>query len=257
MEAKQKSELVLENLFDLQNQIENLHYQDKDIRKIIFRLIIASLMNYSRGYLYLELAELFSKNNNTLLKKEISEKQFYVLFNTTNKEVSIESFVNNNNRGLILNIWLLFELLITTLCEVMLADTVKEKLLNKKDHLSIVGIKKKYEAIYNLEKIVKNYSRDSKADLKFLEFLSVFRNTMHANFIYFRKEDYDYKFNGVEFRFRYKKLVDFTNPNPKSPILYLNLTKELTNIINELLHKLEYNNFIPYPDSDALYQYLN
>lgn len=259
----------------MQEFVESSKFKDDDIRKGFFLLQNDVIQNFKRGITILLLNEQINKRN--VLFAEATEKlepQLQHLIQTDTVKY-FPSFRNNLYRSLIIDGYSIFEFCLTVFCNHYLTEKEKidlihwkyyevEKELKKsstdigfatyerirtsltENHLSHVPLLRKFRKL--TEKVRKKYERDRKQDVEFITFIGKFRNSMHANYIYYGK-DYDYNFKGIDFRFRNGKVIKY-NGKPSS-IEHLNLVIELIDIYREIASKIQHIGIIPYPDSDA------
>ena len=266
---KKNSEIIFETIQELENQNLQGNFHTDDVRNYFYGIILTNLVNYLKGYFFLELStNLVSKQSQ--FSNAFTNYEQHVILDTVKSKKSVIHYLSPHHRNLIIGSWNIFELLITCMCDKLISVEAREELLSfqvkeildkkntlneagkkylLKKHLADVPITRKYNVLI---KFADKYSRNWNDDKKFLEFLRDFRNAgMHSNFIHFGSEKPDYIFRKVKFRFQYGKIVDYDDPNPLSPTLYLSLSIELVKIVNEIIRAIQFNDLIPYPDLKA------
>ena len=102
-----------------------------------------------------------------------------------------------------------------------------------------------------LFKYCNEYPGSKDEDRDFLNFLSKFRNTIHANFVYFGK-DYEYFFeNEAHFIFENSKQVIWTNPyNDDGSILMIYILDKLKKIWKKLINGISFDKLIEFYEAD-------
>ena len=234
-------------------------------------MLKGTLLNYYRGFYFLETGKIISENKVIQDNLDISPNQMNLLNLTYTSDNSLKGYVSYHNRNLIISSWSIFELLITTLCDFILDEKTKEELLSHdlseikkafniegvgsadkkfiKKHLAHVPIPRKCDAIY--KQIHTNYSRKAKEDKRFLRFAGDFRNTIHSNFIYYGSLNNKYDFDDVEFIFEKNKVVRYSDSDEIGPTLYIKLIARLKDISLAICNDLNISDTILYPDLDA------
>ncbi|MBS1657040.1 MAG: hypothetical protein JST18_02960 [Bacteroidetes bacterium] len=266
---KNGSEIVFEAIQEFENKHDLQAFSNDDVRHYFYGIILGCLVTYYKGYLFLDLSTKILKEKSSFSNLFTALEQ-HALIDTVLDRKSIVRYLSNCHRNLIIGSWNIFELLITSISDRLLNQDVKDRLLafqieeitskeNElndagkkyllKKHIAEVPIHRKWN---ELIKLSKDYNRTWKVDNKFLEFLRDFRNAgMHSNFVHFGSESRDYSFKNITFKFEFSKVVDYDDPNPLHPNLYLDLNRELVAIVDELLRAIPYKDLIPYPDLKA------
>jgi hypothetical protein len=267
----QDSTKIFQQLVSLQETINDLHFQPDDVRRYFFDMQKGTLLNYYRGFYFLEIGKRVSENKAIQDNLNVSPNQIKLLNLTYTSTNSLNGYISYHNRNLVISSWSIFELLITALCDFILDDETKKELLSHelldikksfkiqtlgrsdkkyiKKHLAHVPIPRKCDALY--KRIDTNYSRDIKADKLFLRFVGDFRNTIHSNFIYYGSENKKYDFDDIEFVFEKNKVVRYSDPDEMGPTLYIKLVTRLIDVSLAICNDLHVSDMIPYPDLDA------
>lgn len=257
----------------LKSEISLMPFSEDDIRKDFISLIYDVSYAFYRGFILLKISELINKHQIAFDTKVYNDFKIHAgrISETVNHPTLITSHINALNRQLLVDSWSTFELCITTLCESVLNENEKEKLLEhqyrditktlkqteivseelnrlkritKKYHLTHVPISRKIDTLF---KKTTNYKRNIKRDKDFLNFLGKFRNTIHTNFIY-HGVSFEYSFGEAHYLFEDNKIVKWSDPFRPSPRLFFHQTRELIDIWRELVMRIEYSGEILYPD---------
>ncbi|WP_223577907.1 hypothetical protein [Sphingobacterium sp. GVS05A] len=276
-------ELIKSQLDFLQNWrnkldelIQQLSYQEGDIRKDYFRMSYNNVKQYYISYTSYLTSYLI--NDSLLISQEGVDSRYgghLLEVKALTKDIrDLNGCFYSMNHRVYIMAWSLFELAISTVFNHVCPDKKKEDYLNKKfkeiknkvpkEHWEQVKKTLKIKSINLLPmptkygyllKIAKGYDGNKQNELEFLTFFGKFRNTVHSNFIYFG-EDFDYKFGQAHFVFRNGKIVKWTDPfskheNIPTVELYTHLIGQLNDITLKIFSAVPYEGFIGYPDPDA------
>lgn len=264
---------IFQELLKLQGVISKLTFNENDVRVYYFDMLKSILLGYYHGYLSFETGHKILSNSSIQEAVKLEPNQLNLLKQAFSSDNSINSYLSHHHRNLIISSWSAFETFVTTLCETILSDEAKTKLLSfqfddikkklnleeniemrekfSKQHLTHVPMPRKCDKLFAL---LNNYSRNKKKDKAFLSFFGDFRNTIHTNFIYYGNDTKKYKFGETTFHFIPNKLVryNYDTSTPYNPLVHLNLIDNLIKISAEVSLTLSFPDEIPYPDLNAM-----
>ncbi len=248
-------EEILTEIRILINQIPEYRerFGNNDIRASFLDGYFQTIRTFFCSYYHLETEDIMTKYQEIYQRND---------FNRSSIDLYIRGHKNILNSFLIINSWSNFELCITLFVDAVLPIDKKNELLaidyNRlhkifkdidisedidqklrkyiKFHLVHVPINNKYGKLF---KLIKQYpkNRDKKQDIKFLDFFGRLRNCIHSNYIYYGREQKEFKFSGVRYQFLSGKLV---SQKPAVDISIFQLTRNLKQIFMALIENIEY-----------------
>ncbi|PBQ34688.1 hypothetical protein CNR22_23905 [Sphingobacteriaceae bacterium] len=275
--SKRNSDYILNWIEGLKKEAGVVKFTDGDIRKDFYNFLYDIGYCYYMGNLAFEISDM-GRMGKVHFDHEMSNLEPHILklYELTEKEALIKTYLNSLNRNLFIGAWSTFELCVTLLCDAVASPDEKEKLLSSscKDiinkfkrsalneidlgafkessidiHLTHVPITRKTDLLF---KKAEKYPKDRvKEDKEFLLFFGRFRNTMHTNYIYFAKKNtksLTYSFYNGTYTFENQKIVGYNNLNVPASELFLSKLDLLKEIWSFLISNIEHSNFIPYPD---------
>lgn len=218
---------IREKLIEYEKEVENLPFEQNDLRKGYFEHIRTTLHLYYKDFCWMTLISHINSGN---VQFDLETTQDFMphldfLSSTTRHEYSFYNSRNRANRSLLTESWSNFEFALTYIADKIFDDTTKEKLLSfdsaevlritssyniseghilkinnlfKRKHLTHVPVTRKYNKLYSIYK--ENFKGNLNADRAFLDFFGKYRNGLHTNYIY-HGNDFIYNHNGVEYRF--------------------------------------------------------
>lgn len=234
----------------LQKEKDMLPFKDTDVRKDFYSFIIATLDNYYKCISIFGLCDLIAKGK-VLFTKDNETEAFHPhlikLQEISTNPTALGNLRNLFYRNLITDSWSLFETCINAICHHVLGKQTQLELIHKNQkrkkivrpgHISELGIKRKYNLLFNLvEKQVPSSSLEQ--DKEFLNFLGTLRNCMHNNYIYYG-EYYQYSYNGIKYIFEDGK--SFYNEAFRSPnsMDFFDLILRLIEVYSHLTKNIEF-----------------
>lgn len=258
---------ILERLDVIEVTTSGLAYSENDARLDFLFFHKSILANFYRGFLLMELVKGINNKHiafDPSFRQEIGN--LVRLFRTS--EMS-NSYENALYRRFFIDVFSNFEFFMTSICEAILSNETKEKLLEWKSE-DILQKLKRYELgeahiiLYNTLKekqlssvpfnrrikslfaIVKsNYKGDYSAGKKFLLFTQKLRNTIHSNFNYFGDDD-EYYFGSAHYVFKYGNPIGWYDEKRSNLTLKLDLAERIKDIWVHLINAIERTEHISY-----------
>lgn len=273
METKEQTREVdkmLKWLDDLKIEVQNLPYDENDIRSTFFYLLFDIGYSYYKGYMLFDIMEFIGDGKVTFDESVNFKPHIDRGLEIVYKQELYQSYYNSLNRNFLVSTWSAFELSVTTLCDRIATEEEKKELLNyqvneigkkladeggsindfpelikslSKGHLTHVPIVRKTDFLF---KKVQNCSKEDKAKYKdTLAFFGKFRNTIHTNFVYYGK---DYKYNlldKVDFVFNNDEVVQYTNERyVGSPEIYFDMKTLIKDVWKVIVTSIDYKEVI-------------
>ena len=276
-----RADFLLEWTDRLKERINKSEYSVADVRKDFLRLIYDSVYGYYRGIIFYNLAEFTVKQKIQYLNPVFPKYKVHLsrFVETFNEPVLRISHFTSLNRGLLMDSWSVFEMSITSLCEVYANETEKEKLLHyeanevleilrsaklndaqvrkvrkklSKRHLTHVSITRKMDFLFAK---APHYYGNVKEDKEFLIFFGKLRNASHSNFVY-SGNDYKYCFGQAHFTFTDGKPVVWSDPFSRPPVyfspeLFTHMVGRLLDIWEVLINSLPKKDLIPHNEAPS------
>lgn len=262
---------------DIKSEINNLPFHEDDVRKIYLSFYYDLVYNLYIGKSMYMLSS-YILNGKIIFSSESKDfdKHAPRLIKVTRFDTLTRSYYNNLNRRFFTDCFSNFEVCITIFCNALVneeegsnllshsfnevmkilkstsIDEETERKLSKlliKNHLTHVPFVRKLDFLFKLCK--KNYSGLIQDDREFLNFISKFRNTIHANWVYFGT-DYEYFFNnGAHFIFENAKQVVWSNPyEDNGSMLLIDMSRYLNDIWRNLISGITHENLIEFYEAD-------
>lgn len=260
---------ILRDARSIEKSANSLPYDEKDIRRTFFLKIVGCISNFYYGHGMLEMCRLVKAGElripNTFTKEELYHPNNFL---SILRDPNYTGYKSSLNRYLIIDTWAAFEFSITEILSYFINDDrlqhlslyqfhdvikilesipnfiIEEKILKKferKLKLKHLPINRKTNELFKLYS--GEYSRDKKADKKFLDYFGKLRNCMHNNFIY-KGNNYEYIFNGMKTMFKNNEFLWFSCTKDDIPYFILKLINELIIIFKSLIQGIIYKKII-------------
>ncbi len=253
--------MTLKELLDYtenyKSEIRSLEFNIQDVRYSFFGLMYSNLHYYYIGKVNYKLFEHIG-NKNIEFKSQIFDFAEHVisLYDIQKNEVLSYGYKGNLDRYIFSNSWTTFEHSVSLIFDFVidskereniildmnnnikkkifpkLTDEDKKILLDELKKSSFIPLGRKFN--YITKRNEECYIGDLKEDREFIIFIGKIRNSLlHSNGLY-KRNDYSYTFNGVNFKFKDGEI--FQQNYTKNDFLYFELSVRIISIFKSLIN---------------------
>lgn len=257
---------LLEFVNSIKNKIQKLEFKENDVRKAYFENLYSVVNEFYIGKVFFEISREI-KNGNIKFTPEIYDLKSHILriYEIADHSLLSNSFHNELNRKIFTDTFTNFESTLDFCFEQVIvndeldkiiedinskifkicneSNLQKETLLEHFRKTTFIPLIRKYKFLAKYK--ADCYGDEYNTDIDFINFCSKLRNCILHSAGFYKGHNYEYEFAGVKFIFKNEEFLEMEGSNN---LIFIEINKKLTEIIEKIFNCLSDIDFIQYPD---------
>ena len=261
---------ILDNLREfvesIKTKITNLTFQENDVRKAYFENLYSVLNEFYMGKVFFEVSKEI-KNSNIKFTPVIYHLRTHIMriYEIADHPLLSNSYHNELNRKVFSDTFTNFESTIDMCFSQIISnnslDKIVEEINAKIFKICKEGLEQKEKLLEHFRKstfiplirkfkFLAKYRTDCygatyQEDVEFIEFNTKLRNCILHSAGFYKGKNYEYEFGGIKFIFKNQEFLEMQGDNV---VVFVEINKRFTEIIERILSCLSDIDFIQYPD---------